>query len=41
MLDRHWYNWVEPTMDWWISNTPLWMQPKWVWSAYFYALDRF
>lgn len=40
MGDRGWYNYVEPIMDLWISNTPLWMQPKWVWSVYYFLLDR-
>jgi hypothetical protein len=41
MDDRGWYSYVEPVMQWWISHTPLWMQPKWVWDLYYFALDRF
>lgn len=41
MLERKWYCSIEPIMDWWISNTPKWMQPHFVWTAYFFAIDRF
>jgi hypothetical protein len=31
---------VEKIMEFWIFNTPSYMQPKFVWAAYFHTLDH-
>jgi hypothetical protein len=34
-----WFRNIERVMEWWINATPQWMQPKWVWSVYYFVID--
>jgi len=31
---------IETVIDFWISNTPKFMQPNFVWNIYYFVLDK-